>query len=341
MRVVFMGYQAWGHCVLRSLIESRHEVPLVLTHPDSSHEYEAIWNDSVAEIAQVHGIPCLVRSRANDDEAYARIRAAAADILVSSDWRTWVHPRIYRLARFGAINVHDALLPKYGGFAPLNWALINGESEVGVTVHFMNEEFDLGDIVLQSRVPVRLDDTVVDLYRATVALFPEMTLEALDLIESGRERRRPQDPSQATFFHKRSIEDSRIDWRAPAPHIVNLVRAQVDPYPNAFAYYGDQRIRVLKAAVATKCFGGNPGRIFCREGAGVVVVCGPAAHTGGEHGVVLERIRADDGREYSGQEFFPQMGGYVMSHPVVHEDQRPRRSGLRGMRLEAANGHAR
>lgn len=326
MRVVFMGYQAWGHRVLEALLASRHEVPLVITHPKSSHAYETIWDDSVAELATAHGVQCLVRQRVDDAAAHRLIRAARPDIIVSSDWRTWVHPRICRLARFGAINVHDALLPKYGGFAPLNWALVNGEREVGVTVHFMSEEFDLGDIVLQSHVPVGPTDTVVDLYRRTLHLFAPMTLEALDLVESGRVERVPQNPADATFFHKRSVEDSRISWRSSAVDIVNLVRAQVDPYPNAFAFYRDRRIRVLEASVSLKRYGGTPGRVFSPQGDGVVVVCGPAARSGSEPGVVLERVRADDGSEFTGREFFKEMGGYLTSHPAgppLHQVVRP------------------
>lgn len=315
MRVVFMGYQIWGHRVLEALLESRHEVPLVITHPTSGHPYETIWNDSVGELADAHGVPCLVRKRVDDEESYERIREVAPDILVSSDWRTWVAPRVYLLAKYGAINIHDALLPKYGGFAPLNWALINGESEIGVTVHFMNEEFDLGDITLQSKIPVQLNDTATDLFQKTLALFPGMTLEALDLIESGRTDWQPQDPTKATFFHKRSTEDSRIDWQWPAEDIVNLVRAQVDPYPNAFAYYGGRRIRVLEASVSPKRYGGTAGRLFCPQGEGVVVVCGPRARTGQEYGVVLGRVRTDDGHDFLGREFFTTMGGYLTSWP--------------------------
>jgi methionyl-tRNA formyltransferase len=315
MRIAFLGYQSWGRYVLEALLESRHDVIRVVTHPDSDHEYETIWNDSVADLAASHAIPCLVRRRVEDDEAHCWIRDAEPDILVSSDWRTWVPPRVYLSARYGAINVHDALLPRYGGFAPLNWALINGEREVGVTVHFMNPDFDLGDIVLQRRVPVEAKDTITDLYAKTIELFPGMTLEALDAIEAGRGPWQPQDPTQATFFHKRSAEDSRIDWRHSADDIVNLVRAQVDPYPNAFAYYRGDRIRVLEASVSPARYGGTPGRVFCPRDDGVVVVCGPQARTGRERGVVLLRVRTDGGEVLAGRDFFTSMGGYLTSHP--------------------------
>ncbi|UCM89752.1 methionyl-tRNA formyltransferase [Streptomyces marincola] len=315
MRIVFMGYQTWGHRVLDALLKSEHEVPLVITHPMSNHAYETIWNDSVVDLARKHDLPVLERKYANDGEVAEQLKRLRPDLLVSSDWRTWVAPHIYGLATYGAINIHDALLPRYGGFAPLNWALVNGESEVGVTVHFMNEDFDLGDIVVQKRVPVEDGDTVTDLFHKTVELFAPATLEAIELIGSGRTDWLKQDPEQATFFHKRSVEDSRIDWTLPARDIVNLVRAQVDPYPNAFAYYKGRRIRILDAAESRARLGGTVGRVFRPEGDGVAVVCGPGARRGTERGLVVERLRTDDGAEYRAADFFRTMGGYLTSHP--------------------------
>lgn len=311
MRVVFMGYQTWGHRVLEALIESDHEVPLVISHPASDHPYETIWNDSVADLAAAHGIPLIERRYANDADVLSLVTGLAPDILVSSDWRTWVAPDLYKIATYGAINVHDALLPRYGGFAPLNWALVNGEQEVGVTAHFMNEEFDMGDIVLQWPVAVGARDTATDLFRKTIDLFAPITLEALRMIGSGRTDWTKQDPAEATFFHKRSAEDSRIDWRQPAISIANLVRAQSDPYPNAFSYHGEQRIRVLDATPSRYRLGGTPGRLFRREGDGVAIVCGSRSLAGVEQAIVIRRLRTDDGREHAATDYFRQMGGYL------------------------------
>lgn len=315
MRVVIFGYQTWGYRLLDALLASRHEVPLVVTHPESDHAYEAIWRDSVAELAEEHGISMILRNYANDDEVVTRLQELQPDILVAANWRTWIAPRVFSVPRHGALNVHDSLLPKYGGFAPLNWALINGEEEVGVTAHLINEEFDRGDIVLQWSVPVGLKDTVTDLFDKTVEMFGPIALEALDLIESGHSEWTKQDPDKASFFHKRSVEDSRIDWTWPARDIVNLIRAQADPYPNAFTFYGGERIRILAASVSRNRYGGTKGRIFCPQGEGVVIVCGPDAHRGRNHGLVIERLRTDDGREFSGRAFFPKMGGYLTARP--------------------------
>ena len=315
MRVVAFGYQTWGHHTLSALLEAKHEVPLVVTHPDSDHAYEAIWNDSVAELAAQHDIPVLVRTRPNDDEVIKALTDAEPDVIVATNWRTWIAPEVFAIPRHGTLNVHDSLLPAYGGFAPLNWALINGEPEVGVTAHLMNEEFDAGDIVRQIRVPVGDEDTVTELFHRTLALFGPITVEALELIESGQGERIAQDPAKASFFHKRAVEDSRIDWTWPARDIWNLIRAQANPYPNAFTFHKGQRLRITSATVSEGRYGGTPGRIFIREGDGVVIVAGVDARYGRNHGLRIQRVRTDDGTEHRAGDYFTTMGGYLTGQP--------------------------
>ena len=142
-----------------------------------------------------------------------------------SNWRTWLPPEIFSIPRLGTLNVHAALLPGYAGFAPLNWALINDEPEVGVTAHMMNAEFDAGDIVLQRCTPVTDDDTIADLFDRTLEMFVPITVDALQLVASGRTDWTPQDRRAASYFHRRCDEDNRIDWMWPARDIFNLVRA--------------------------------------------------------------------------------------------------------------------
>lgn len=311
MRLIFMGYQAWGCAALRALLDAGHEVPLVITHPASDHVYETIWSDSVEKLAESHGIPCITRVYANDAEAAELIRAADAELLVSSDWRTWVSPDTYALVRHGAINVHDGLLPRYGGFAPLNWAIINGETKVGVTVHFMNDEFDLGDIVLQRRVPVAPGDTATDLYHRTLPLFEELTAEAVRQIADGTVSRTPQDPAQATFFHKRNERDSLIDWSADPEFICRLVRAQSDPYPSAFTHHQGRRLEILSTSLSQRPYGGTPGRVFCRVEGGVAVVAGPSAWRGANPAVVIHEVRLPGGQPLKAHSYFARMGDYL------------------------------
>lgn len=311
MRVVMFGYQTWGHRTLQALLESDHEVVMAVTHPKSDHVYEKIWDDSVADLAEKHGIPVLLRNRPDDPELLAALRDSEPDLIVANNWRTVLPPEVFDLPRHGTLNVHDSLLPAYAGFSPLIWALINGEREVGVTAHRMNAELDAGDILLQRAVPVGPTDTVTDLFHRTVDLIAPVVNESLDLIATGRARWIPQDRSRASFFHKRSIEDSRIDWTWPAEDLERLVRAQSDPYPNAFTHHRGERIRIVRAAVSQGRYGGTPGRIFIREGDGVVVVAGAQARSGRLPGLLVQRVRTEDGIEHAATDYFRTMGGYL------------------------------
>jgi methionyl-tRNA formyltransferase len=311
MRVVAFGYMTWGRRTIEAVLDAGHDVPLIVTHPDSHNPYEKIFNESVAALGADRSIPVMVRNRAEDDDVKAAVAAADADIMVVSNWRTWLPPEIFSMPRLGTLNVHDALLPAYAGFAPLNWALINDEPEVGVTAHMMNAQFDAGDIVLQRSTPVTDDDTVVDLFDRTLDMFGPITVDALELIRTGRARPVPQDRRAASYFHRRSDEDNRIDWTWPARDIFNLVRAQVDPYPNAYCFHGGKRLRVLRARVTDTTYGGTPGRIALREGGGVVIVAGADARRGRNPGLRIEVVRTDDGRELAAAEYFTRMGGYL------------------------------
>ncbi|MEN3584039.1 methionyl-tRNA formyltransferase [Streptomyces sp. ZYX-F-203] len=315
MRVVMFGYQTWGHRTLKALLDSEHDVVMVVTHPKSEHAYEKIWSDSVAELAEQHGVPVVIRNRPDDEELFQRLKAADPDIIVANNWRTWIPPQIYGLPRHGTLNVHDSLLPKYAGFSPIIWAVINGESEVGVTAHMMNEVLDAGDIVDRRAVAVEPTDTATDLFHKTVGLIAPVTIGALTRIAAGETEFTKQDRSQATFFHKRSEEDIRINWDWPTEVLERLVRAQSAPYPAAFTFHKGKRLEILAAVVSEGRYGGTPGRVFYREGEGVVIVAGADARTGRNHGLAITRVRTEDGRELPATEYFTSMGGYLTSHP--------------------------
>jgi methionyl-tRNA formyltransferase len=318
MRVALFGYQTWGYRTLQALVDApEHEVVLVVTHPRSDHAYERIWNDSVADLASAHAVEVLERDRPQVDELVPRLKAAAPDVIVATNWRTWIPPEIFSLPRLGTLNVHDSLLPAYAGFSPLIWALLNDEPEVGVTAHVMDATLDAGDIVVQRSVPVGPRDTTTDLFHRTVELFGPLTLEGLRLMENPpREGFRRQDRTAASFFHKRSDEDCRIDWTWSAQELDRLVRAQSDPYPNAWTYHRDRRVRITRARVSEACYGGTPGRIFIREGDGVVIVAGAEARRGGSRGLVVEQVRLDDGTDLAATEYFRGMGGYLTGEPI-------------------------
>jgi methionyl-tRNA formyltransferase len=315
MRVVMFGYQTWGHRTLQALLDSEHEVVGVVTHPVGAGAYERVWSDSVAELAAVHGVPVTLRDRPDDDELYAYLAGLAPDVIVATNWRTWIPPRIFNLPRHGTLNVHDSLLPAYAGFSPLIWALLNDEPEVGVTAHLMDETLDAGPIVVQRRVPVGPRDTSADLFHKTLELFGPITVAGLAAMAGGRTDFVPQDRSKASFFHKRSEEDIRIDWTWSAEELDRLVRAQCPPYPQSFCFHEGRRLEILAAEVSSGVYGGTPGRIFYREGDGVAVVAGADARRGRNRGLLLTRVRTEDGAELAAGEYFTRMGGYLTSRP--------------------------
>ncbi|OHV22418.1 methionyl-tRNA formyltransferase [Parafrankia soli] len=315
MRVVMFGYQTWGHRTLQALLDSDNDVTLVVTHEKGEGDYEKIWDDSVADLATEAGVPVAIRNRPDDEELMSLLKAADPDVIVATNWRTWIPPQIFNLPRLGTLNIHDSLLPAYAGFAPLIWALINGEPEVGVTAHMMTDVLDAGDVVLQRRVPVGPRDTTADLFHRTLALFGPMAVEGLELMASGRTEWAKQDRSKASFFHKRSPLDSLIDWTWTAEELDRLVRAQCDPYPNAYTYRNGERLRIVSAEVSKGIYGGTPGRIFIREGDGVVIVAGAEARRGRSHGLLVRTVRTDDGRELPATEYFTTMGGYLTRQP--------------------------
>ncbi|UQU63537.1 methionyl-tRNA formyltransferase [Couchioplanes caeruleus] len=315
MRVVMFGFQTWGHRTLQALLESEHEVVMVVTHPRGEGAYEKVWSDSVEELAASAGVPVLVRDRPDDDELYDALKQAAPDVIVATNWRTWIPPRVFGLPAFGTLNVHDALLPAYAGFSPLIWALLNDEREVGVTAHLMDETLDAGPIVLQRAIPVGPTDTATDLFHRTLALFGPITVDGLAEIATGRRDFTPQDRSRASFFHKRSEEDIRIDWTWTAEELSRLVRAQSAPYPQAFCFHKGRRLEIVRAGVSAAVYGGTPGRIFYREGDGVAVVAGADARRGRSRALLIEEVRTDDGTELAAPDYFTTMGGYLTSFP--------------------------
>ncbi len=155
-----------------------------------------------------------------------RSEAARPDIIVANNWRTWLPRDVFDAPRYGTLNIHDSLLPKYTGFSPLIWALINGEQEVGLTAHLMDEELDAGDIVLQRSTPVGPKDTVTDLFHRTVDMIGPITSTPSPSSSPAAHRLDAPGPHAGHVLHKRSDEDSRIDWTCrPTPSNASCARS--------------------------------------------------------------------------------------------------------------------
>jgi len=308
MRIVFFGFQTWGRKTLQALIDQHHDVPLVITHPASAQSYKAIWSDSVEQLARQHDIPVHLTDRV-DAETIDLVKRAEADVIVVNSWYTRMPAELYELPPHGTLNFHDSMLPRFTGFSPVLWALISGETEIGLTVHRMDEGLDTGDILVQKSISVGPRDTATDLVTRTIDLIPDVLATALSALESGTATWTPQDKSARTYFHKRSEQDSKIDWHWDATDLERFVRALSDPYPRAFADYRGERIEILTAHISDARYGGTVGRVIVQEGGGAVV-CGPDPVRGRNHALVITEVRTSDGAVHRGETFFAR-GGYL------------------------------
>ncbi len=308
MRVVMFGFQTWGFHTLRALIDLGHEVVLAVTHPASEQSYNAIFSESVEQLAVRRGIPVHVTERA-DAATIELVRRAEPDVIVVNSWYSWMPPELYNLPPHGTLNLHGSLLPKFTGFSPVLWALISGESEFGLTVHRMDDGLDAGDILIQHSLPIKPTDTGTELVLRGMDLIPGALGDALKALESGTAVWRPQNKAERTYFHKRCERDSLIDWGWRAEDLERFVRALSKPYPRAFAFYRSERIEVTEARVSGARYGGTPGRVIVQEGCGAVV-CGPRAFRGGNRALLITLVRTSDGVEHRGDEFFVR-GGYL------------------------------
>jgi methionyl-tRNA formyltransferase len=248
MRSVVFAYHDIGYVCVQELLRSGATVAAVFTHEDDPGE--EIWFRSVRALAEAHGLPVFAPGSVNTPEWVERIAALQPDFVFSFYYRKILSKEILGLAKHGALNLHGSLLPKYRGRCPVNWVLIHDEHETGVTLHYMEEKPDRGDIVAQRAVPITDDDTALTLFRKMTAAAALLLRESYPLLVSGRGARLPQVQGQASYFGGRKPEDGRIDWEQPARAIFNLVRAVTHPYPGAFTTCRGRRVYVWEARPA-------------------------------------------------------------------------------------------
>lgn len=244
-RAVVFAYHNVGVRCLSVLLAHGVDVPLVVTHRDSPTEN--IWFASVAALAELHDIPAVTPDDPNTPELWSRIAEVAPDFIFSFYYRHMLRAPLLALARRGAYNLHGSLLPKYRGRVPVNWAIIRSERETGATLHRMVDKPDAGDIVARQAVPILPDDTAQEVFdKVTVAA--EIALDGvLPALIAGTAPHKPQVLAQGSYFGGRKPEDGRIDWRANAADIHNLIRAVAPPYPGAFCDLPGGRLQVWRS----------------------------------------------------------------------------------------------
>jgi methionyl-tRNA formyltransferase len=248
LRVLFFGYSQLGFRTVELLLARGDEVAAVVTHRDDPAERR--WYRTPAEAAAAHGLPIVYSEDLDLAQAppaagpgLARLAAETApDLVLSVFYRELLPEAVLGAPRLAALNLHPSYLPAYRGRAPINWALVNGETSTGVTLHHMVRRADAGDIVAQRRVPIRPRETALSLYLAIEQAGVELLEEALPRVAGGTAPRLPQDESRASKFGRRRPEDGRIDWTWPAARIDRLVRAVAPPWPGAFCEIDGRRV---------------------------------------------------------------------------------------------------
>lgn len=265
MRSVVFAYHDIGYACLQELLSGGAEVAGVITHTDDANE--EIWFRSVRQLAETHGLPVFAPDTIKTPEWIERIAAWQPDFLFSFYYRKILPREILALPGRGAFNLHGSLLPRYRGRCPVNWVLIHDERETGVTLHYMEEKPDRGDIVAQRAVPITDDDTALTLFHKMTEAAAALMRETYPLLAAGRAPRHPQAHAEASYFGGRTPEDGRIDWRQPARSIFNLVRAVTHPYPGAFTSWGERRLYVWEArpAAAAPTTGSTAGTVIATQ----------------------------------------------------------------------------
>ena len=317
MKAVVFAYHDMGCAGIQSLLDAGYDIAAIFTHPDNPGENH--FFGSVARLAAEHGIPVWAPEDVNHPLWIERIREMKPDVLFSFYYRNLLGDEILSLAPKGAFNLHGSLLPKYRGRAPLNWVLVNGESETGVTLHRMVNRADAGDIVAQQTVAIGPDDAALTLHRKLCAAATELLSQALPAILAGTTDERPQDHSQATYVGRRTPEDGRLDWEQPAQTLHNLVRAVSDPWPGAFGYAGANKFIVWKSRVRHDLPAAKPGTVLsiaplivaCQDGA-LEIVTGQT-----ERGVYMQGAQL-------AQALGLVSGAVISSKPVVAIKRRTR-----------------
>jgi len=243
--LVVFAYSDIGYECLDLLIQRGENIRVVFTHDDDPGETR--WFRSVADLARGSGIAVRTDEPKRGSDAARLVALLAPDLIFSFYYRRMIPMAVLAAARRGAFNMHGSLLPRYRGKAPVNWAVLHGETETGVTLHHMVAKPDAGDIVDQEAVPIGLDDTAYDVMKRMVPAARRLLARQFDALKAGQAPRRPQDEALATYFGGRRPEDGRIDWQQPARRIVDLVRAVARPYPGAFTDRRGERIQIWKA----------------------------------------------------------------------------------------------
>ncbi|MBI1803089.1 MAG: methionyl-tRNA formyltransferase [Ignavibacteriae bacterium] len=264
MRIVFMGTPEFAIPSLNILVENRYQIAAVVTVPDKPAGRGQVMTPSpVKEFALAHRLAVLQPEQLKDPAFIMQLRTLAPDLFIVVAFRILPF-EVFMIPRCGAFNLHASLLPKYRGAAPINWAIINGEKETGVTTFLLQQSVDTGGVILQARVPINEDETAGELHDRLAEVGAEIVLHTVRLIETGKASPKPQDNLLAIPAPKIFKEHCRVDWTKSAAEVHNFIRG-LSPRPAAFTCYDATFLKLYRSRRAVAHGNGSPGEIVCAD----------------------------------------------------------------------------
>jgi methionyl-tRNA formyltransferase len=316
MRVVFIGTGEIGVPTLRALLGSdQHIVAGAVTQPDKPvGRDQRIQQSPIKQALSGRNIPVLQPLRMKNQESIEQLKALAPDAIVVMAYGQILPPAVLELPRLGCLNLHASLLPRWRGAAPIQAAIAAGDSETGITVIYMDEGLDTGDMLLQRKIKIRPNETGESLHERLSQVAPEGLLESLRLLANGQAPRIPQDPAQATYAPKLNRERGRIDWTQPAEMIERKIRAY-QPWPGTFTTVTvpcekPRNLKVFGAVAIDQS--GAPGDIVYADHRGLVIAAGKDA-------LSLQEVQLEGKRRMSAAEFLRGYSGLAIAPSAIKE----------------------
>ncbi len=274
MRIVFMGTPDFAVSSLEALIKSDHSVVGVVTQPDKPKGRGGEFASSAVKlVSQRERIPLLQPTKMKDPAFLEALRGWQPDLIAVAAFGRILPAVILQLPRSGCINVHASLLPKYRGAGPIQWAIINGEDETGISTMFMDEGMDTGDVLLQKSLSIRPDDTAGSLSGRLAELGGRLLIDTIAQLQAGTVVRRPQDNSRASMAPLLKKEDGLIDWTLSASEIERRLRGMT-PWPGLYTFAGNERWTIWRAVPLDSMTAAPPGIVTGVTKEGIAVATG-------------------------------------------------------------------
>ncbi|MNW40009.1 Methionyl-tRNA formyltransferase [compost metagenome] len=313
MNIVFMGTPDFAVPSLESLIKEGYNVVGVVTQPDRPQGRKKILTPTpVKEAALKYGLPVLQPQRMRSPEAVEELAALSPDLIVTAAYGQILPAAVLEMPKYGCLNVHGSLLPKYRGGAPIQRSIINGEKETGITLMYMAEGLDTGDMIAKSVVPIEDEDTSGTIFEKLSIAGSKLLIEQLPRVLDGTADRIPQNDEESTYARNLSREDERIDWSASSREVFNRVRGLV-PFSGGFTLWNEEVFKIWEIAQPTQAGAGSssgevPGTVLHLSGDGIEVKTGDGS-------VLLTRVQPAGKKAMEASEFI--RGGLMKKGTVL------------------------